>query len=101
MATFYLTYYGDIVDGTGTSAQVPRKRLGKDKLTISGATTRIITAIPSGTQIVVVKTDTACQYDYGASDVEADATSEFLAAGATYAFGPDSATHVAVIEQQT
>lgn len=98
-ATLYIEYYKGIATGAD-NAPVASGLLGKDKITIGASSARTSSDIPSGTEIVVLKTDTACQYEMGDSSVSATGTSQFLPANQIWSQTPDGSDRIAVIEQQ-
>jgi len=98
MPTLYIEYYNNTVEGG--KSQVADKLLGNDKLAIGGSSVRTSSDIPDGTDFIVLKTDTACQYALGTSSVTATATSQFLPANAIWPQGTAGNARIAVIQQQ-
>lgn len=98
-ATLYIEYYRGIATGA-SNAQVARGLISTDKLTIGASSVRTSSDIPDGTEIVVLKSDTAAQYEFGTSSVTADANSQFISAGSIWSQTPDGAARIAVIQQQ-
>ena len=101
MPTLYIEEYADLLEAKdGKVIQATDNLIGNTQLTIAGASVVTPVDFDPDTKLLVLVSDTNCQYEIGDGSAVATAASRFLPAGVYRPIAVEDATRIAVIEQQ-